>query len=158
MATTRLIRPDAVLLVEDKDSERALYKEWLEDMGFVVIDVGTKALALMHLDRLDLNAIVLDLRLPNGHGREVVESLVSKRDDVAVVVVTALPDPPIFGDPVTATLRKPIARSMFVNAVTTASNASRDKRSIRRSTRKLLDASSRPLVELPPEEPPAVQP
>ena len=156
MSTTSRLRklesvhlPEAVLLVEDKETERALYKEWLEGAKYVVIDVSTKALALMHLDRLDLSFVVLDLRLPNGHGREVVEALVAKRDDVPVVVVTGLPDPPILGFPVTCTMKKPIARGMFLNAVNSAAETARHFRTIRRATRILHERCKQ---ESPPIE------
>jgi DNA-binding response OmpR family regulator len=152
MATTRVIRPDAVLLVEDHEQTRATYKEWVESAGFVVIEASTKAMALMHLDRLDLSAIVLDLILPNGHGREVVDTLVAKRDDVPVVVVTGFPDPPVFGFPVTCVLRKPFPRGMFLSALNAAAETGRSMRSIQRSTRVLHERCNRPLAELPPED------
>jgi len=157
MATTRLLRPDAVLLVEDHEQTRATYKEWVESAGFVVIEASTKAMALMHLDRLDLSAIVLDLILPNGHGREVVDTLVAKRDDVPVVVVTGFPDPPVFGFPVTCVLRKPFPRGMLLNAVNAAAETGRSLRSIQRSTRVLHERCNRPLPELPPESPKQAQ-
>ncbi len=153
MATTRVLRPDAVLIVEDKESELRLYKEWVESAGFVVIEASTKAMGLMHLDRLDLLTIVLDLRLPNGHGREVVEALVKKRDDVPVMVVTGLPDPPVFDWPVTRVLRKPIPRGMFLDAFSYAIDRGRNMRSLARSTRVLHDRCNRPLAQLPPEDP-----
>jgi len=129
---------DTVLIVEDHDLTRESYAEWLRAAGFKVIEATTKAVALMHLDRLDLSAIVLDLILPNGHGREVVEALKAKRDDVGVVVVSGFPDSPRFDLPVTSSLRKPFPRGVLLHAVVKAIETYTDPvKAIRASTRRL---------------------
>ncbi len=135
---------DTVLVVEDHDLTRRSYSEWLKGAGFKVIEASTKALALMHLDRLDLSAIVLDLILPNGHGKEVVEALKAKRDDVGVVVVSGFPDSPTFTLPVVASLRKPFPRGVLLHAVVEAIEKYTDPvKSIRASTRKMGDSNKR---------------
>lgn len=131
---------ETVLLVEDNETTRRSYSEWLKEAGFKVIEASTKAIALMHLDRLDLSAIVLDLILPNGHGREVVEALKLKRDDVGVVVVSGFPDSPTFDLPVVASLRKPFPRGVLLHAVIAAIEKYTDPvKSIREATRRLRD-------------------
>lgn len=135
---------DTILLVEDHDLTRASYAEWLRGAGFKVIEATTKAIALMHLDRLDLSAIVLDLILPNGHGREVVDALKAKRDDVGVVVVSGFPDSPKFDLPVTASLRKPFPRGVLLHAVVKAIETYTDPiKSIRATSRRLGDSAKK---------------
>lgn len=133
---------DTVLLVEDHDLTRASYAEWLRGAGFKVIEATSKAVALMHLDRIDLSAIVLDLILPNGHGREIVEALKAKRDDVGVVVVSGFPDSPTFDLPVTDSLRKPFPRGALLSAVVKAIDTYTDPiKSIRETTRRIGDTN-----------------
>ncbi len=129
---------DTILLVEDNETQRATYSEWLHDGGFRVIEASTKAVALMHLDRLELSAIVLDLILPNGHGGEVVEALKAKRNDVAVIVISGFPDSPRFDYPVVFSLRKPFPKGVLLHAVASGIVSYTDPiRSIRETTRRL---------------------
>jgi CheY-like chemotaxis protein len=95
-----------ILIVEDDDRQRAMIALILSNAGYQVTEAVSVKTALMHLDLMDLSAVVLDLRLPNGHGRKVVESLIAKRDDVPVIVLTAFPDDAPKGFPVTSILDK----------------------------------------------------
>ncbi len=106
-----------VLFVEDDERVRLAYTFVLEGKGYEVIQAGSVATALMHLDVVDLKVIILDLRLPNGHGRKVIEALVAKRNDVAIVILSGTPDEHAVGWPVTAALQKPAPRAKFLEAV-----------------------------------------
>lgn len=137
---------DLILLVEDNENQRATYSEWLHEAGFKVIEASTKAVALMHLDRLELSAIVLDLILPNGHGGQVVEALKMKRNDVAVIVISGFPDSPKFDYPVVASLRKPFPRGVLLHAVASGIVSYTDPiRSIRATTRRLGEQNRKQL-------------
>lgn len=161
-----------VLVVEDDDKQRAIICLILTNAGYKVTEAVSVKTALMHLDLIDLSAVVLDVRLPNGHGRKVVEALIAKRDDVPVVVLTAFPEDAPTGFPVTSVLDKvpqrkcshcggrivaqdekcpscaePVRfekpfRDRLITAVADARKTSDDIRSIRTSTRKLGDTPS----------------
>ena len=130
---------NTILLVEDDERTRYTYREWLFEAGYEVIEASTKAVALMHLDRMELAAIVLDLVLPNGHGKEVVEALIAKRNDVGVVVVSGFPDSPEFDFPVVSSLRKPFPRGVLLSHLQKAQATSDNFRSARDSWRRLRE-------------------
>ncbi len=129
-----------VLLVEDDNHIRHIYALILNQAGYEVIEAGSVATALMHLDKVGLLAVVLDLRLPNGHGRRVVEELVAKRNDVPVVIMSGTPDEHDLGWPVIETLRKPVQRTPFLSAVNRAAYLSGEGVfKLRETTRRLRD-------------------
>jgi len=127
----------SVLLVEDDTRIRSIYAYLLVQAGYTVIEAASVATALMHLNALDLSCIVLDLKLPNGHGRRVVEELQSKRDDVPVVVLSGHYSDGDWDFPVVAVLQKPPAPVALVEAVEKASSQADAIREIRNSTRRL---------------------
>lgn len=109
-----------VLLVEDDAKIRHIYSFLLAQDGYKVIEAWSVATALMHLDARELVAVVLDLWLPNGHGKEIVEALVAKRNDVPVVIMSASPEEYKWDWPVVETLQKPAQRTPFLRAVASA--------------------------------------
>lgn len=110
-----------VLLVEDDANIRHIYAFLLTQAEYKVIEAWSVATALMHLDARELSTVVLDLWLPNGHGREIVEALVAKRNDVPVVILSATPYEYVWEWPVVAALQKPAQRTPFLRAVNDAS-------------------------------------
>jgi len=125
-----------VLLVEGDDGTRTTFKT-LSNAGYIVIEAESVKTALMHLDVLDLSCVILDLKLPNGHGRRVVEELQSKRNDVPVVVLSGYHGEEEWGFPVVAVLPKPPTPVALVEAVEKASSQADAIREIRNSTRRL---------------------
>ncbi len=131
-----------VLLVEDDEVVRRALRLCLSANNYVVDGVGTKREALQRLsvDEADLpDVVVLDLRLPNGHGREVVEQLKRERDDVPVVILSACPHEALLGFPVVAVLKKPTKRSDLLNAVAHAAKAADVVEGLRKATRRLRE-------------------
>ncbi len=126
-----------ILLVEDDDRLRAGYAQTLRNGGYEVQEAGLVKTALMHLDIIDLAAIVLDLRLPNGYGKKVVDELRAKRDDVPVIVLTGYPEDAPRDFPVVEVLSKPVKGHVLMAAVRGAHRTSTAIRSIRSSTRKM---------------------
>lgn len=106
-----------VLLVEDDEKIRHIYAYILAQAGYKVIEAWSVATALMHIDAREIGVVVLDLWLPNGHGREIVEALVAKRNDIPVVILSAMPNEYEWDWPVVATLQKPAQRTPFLRAV-----------------------------------------
>lgn len=128
-----------VLLVEDDRRARMILAMILTNAGYTVIGAGSVATALMHLDVLDLSCVVLDLMLPNGHGRLVVEKLKEKRDDVPVVILSAFHGEDVWDFPVVAVLEKPTKRDVLLSAVSKAATHANAIRAIRESTRRIKD-------------------
>ncbi len=89
----------SVMLVEDNLGDARLIQEYLKDTQF-----GCDVLHVEHLEgALDLlvenrpSLVLLDLSLPDSHGIETVERLVSTNPDVPVIVMTGLDDPDMAG-------------------------------------------------------------
>ncbi len=82
-----------VLLVEDEPSIAELERAVLEDSGFTVKEVRRGLQALECLGRCEgIALMVLDYRLPDMTGADVVEALGERFDRLPVVVVTGYPD------------------------------------------------------------------
>jgi DNA-binding NtrC family response regulator len=131
-----------VLVVEDNEPQRAMICMILANAGYGIIEAVSVRTALMHLDVIDLHAVVLDIWLPNGHGRKVVEELIAKRDDVPVVVMTGSPEDAPKDFPVMKVLPKPFLREPLLKAVKEATELSDALKSIRTTARKIRDRES----------------
>jgi CheY-like chemotaxis protein len=78
-----------ILVVDDEENIRELYKEELEDMGYAVTTVsdGAEALAKMDTDKFDL--VTLDMRMPDMDGIETLRKMKEKDQTLPVVICTA---------------------------------------------------------------------
>lgn len=133
-----VVRP-RILFVEDDKNIRTLYSSFLVNAGYSVTECGSVAAACMHLDLSDLHGVVLDLTLPNGRGEKVVEALIGKRNDVAVVIFSAYKDEHGWSWPVVAYLEKPPARDLFMAAVRKAANKSAELKELRDTSRRMAE-------------------
>jgi len=64
-----------VLIVDDHADTREVYTQFLDAMGFGVVEAETCAEALDTARTTAIDAIVLDRRLPDGDGIEVCRAL-----------------------------------------------------------------------------------
>lgn len=78
-----------VLVVDDEESVRFLYKEELEEDGYRVITAadGDEALHKVKVDRPDL--ITLDIRMPGMDGIEVLHLIREMDKEIPVIMSTA---------------------------------------------------------------------
>ena len=81
--------PAQILLVEDKDSLRAMLRHALERQGHVVIEARNQPEALTHLQQSQPAVVLSDLRLPDGNGFDVLRASKEIDPDVPVIVMTA---------------------------------------------------------------------
>ena len=88
--------PARILLVEDQPTIAQLERNALEKSGFLVEEVGQGLRALERLATGDgISLMVLDYRLPDMTGADVVEALGDQIERLPVLVVTGYPDPAI---------------------------------------------------------------
>ncbi|WP_087016143.1 sigma-54-dependent transcriptional regulator [Thaumasiovibrio subtropicus] len=78
-----------VLMVEDTASVAALYKSYLNPLGMHVDIVGTGGEAKTYVSENPPDLILLDLRLPDIQGMEVLEFVKSLHADLPVIIMTA---------------------------------------------------------------------
>jgi DNA-binding response OmpR family regulator len=109
---------ERILVVEDNNDLRELYKIALRTAGFQVTQAsdGLTALRAIEADQPDL--IVLDLRLPLISGFEIQYEMTQlKAAHVPIVVVTALPREQTSGLNVARVLHKPVMPETLVRTV-----------------------------------------
>ena len=78
-----------ILVVDDEENIRELYKEEFEEMGFAVVTVpdGVQALAKMGADKFDL--VTLDMRMPDMDGIETLRKMKEKDGTIPIIICTA---------------------------------------------------------------------
>jgi CheY-like chemotaxis protein len=88
-----------ILLVEDEEDAYLLLKDWLEDLGKEQViqrfATGNEALAFLETGNFMPNLIILDLKLPDQNGLEVLKAIKSNPlyQHVEVIVNSASEDP-----------------------------------------------------------------
>lgn len=107
-----------VLIVEDDNDLRVLYRDWLKYAGFDVIETADGIDALQIIDSSPPDVVVLDVRLPTLDGVSVREEIAAdaRTRDIPVIVVTgAVVD--LTKMKSTRVLHKPVNREQLVSAV-----------------------------------------
>lgn len=82
-----------ILIVEDEDSLRLVYSEYLSLEGFTVLQAKDGAEALDKVKaNPDINAILLDLMIPKIDGIKVLKALKSseKNKSIKILIMTVL--------------------------------------------------------------------
>lgn len=82
----------SLLLVEDNDGDAEYIAALLADEHVDLIHVETLTAAAAMLEDRSVNAILLDLRLPDGLGIECVDTIREVAPEVPVIVLTGLDD------------------------------------------------------------------
>lgn len=108
--------PHRVLVVEDEPELADIFSIWLSDL-FSVETVTRGADAIEALNP-DLDVIVLDWRIPDVSGAEVLEAIREHGLACPVAIITGA-DPELIGvdDDVDLVLRKPVRSDELVGAV-----------------------------------------
>ena len=81
-----------VLLVEDNDDDALLIRETLSETALEIERAATVATALERLATGGLDAVLLDLSLPDAFGLDAIDRVLSHASDVPIVVLTGLND------------------------------------------------------------------
>lgn len=80
-----------ILIVEDEENARILYKEELEKEGFDVLCSanGTDAVCMVEKEHCDL--VILDLQMPQMDGIETLGKILTKKRNLPIIIYTAYP-------------------------------------------------------------------
>jgi DNA-binding NtrC family response regulator len=84
-----VIPPARILIVEDKDSLRAMLRHAVERPGHTVLEARTQPEAVQLMQRCQPSLVLSDLRLPEGDGFGVLRASKEIDPDVPVIVMTA---------------------------------------------------------------------
>lgn len=80
-----------ILIVEDEEDARILYKEELEKEGFEVLcsSNGMDAIEVVEKGQCDL--VILDLQMSHMDGIETLGKILTKKRDMPIIIYTAFP-------------------------------------------------------------------
>ncbi len=81
-----------LLIVDDEEAVRNALKRFLNGKGYEVVTAGTGAEALQALARYKVTGLLLDVRLPDVNGVDLVPKLLELDPTVAIVMLTAVND------------------------------------------------------------------
>ncbi len=78
-----------ILIVDDEPRYRSAYRELLAGAGRIIEECSTGREAILRLDRRDIDVVVLDLKLPDIDGAEIMAWLSRNGISTSVVVFSA---------------------------------------------------------------------
>ena len=146
---------ERILVVEDEKLIRWSIRTHLEDHGFVVMEAPDAATAEERLRQDDFDLLILDHRLPDATGLDILRSLRERSNEVAVVMMTA------FGTVEKAVeaiklgayeyLTKPVKLEQLLAVIHKALETTRLRREVRRlqSERRATNQTLRPVGNSP---------
>ena len=111
--------PTRVLIVEDESDVADLYRSTIEAAGYDV-DLASTAAEASRMLASDYQIALLDRRLPDGHGADVLAEIRERELDIRVGMVTAVePDVDIVEMGFDLYLLKPLSKAGLLDAVET---------------------------------------
>ncbi len=78
-----------ILIVDDDDNQRLLYRELFEDEGYEVVDAGDSRQALACVERDPPDAVILDINMPGMDGLETLARIHDLNRRLPVVLHSA---------------------------------------------------------------------
>lgn len=78
-----------ILVVDDEQNIRELYKEEFEEMGLEVTTVADGAQALVEMNREKFDLVTLDMRMPDMDGIETLRKMKEKDSSIPIIICTA---------------------------------------------------------------------
>ncbi len=113
----------SILVIDDDEAIRLLFKETLEDLGHRVITAGTAAEGLELVKQQDFALVFLDLKMPGMDGAEFFRQIKTIRPKLPVIIITGYPDSDIMARALAegpfGVMNKPFSESDIVVAVNT---------------------------------------
>ena len=82
----------SILVVDDEEVIRALFKESLEELGHRVVTAGNSSEGLELLKQRDFDLVFLDLKMPGMDGAELFRRIRTIKPNLPVTIITGYPD------------------------------------------------------------------
>ena len=124
-------RKPVVFFVDDEDGVRHVANRLLRKRGFEMIGAATAEEALEVVEDFEgeIDALLMDINLPDGWGAQVAQRLCAERPDMAVVYTTGFAEvDPILSGGLNSTeyvIRKPFTGDQLAEVLTRAIEGSR---------------------------------
>ncbi|KKM69352.1 hypothetical protein LCGC14_1451660 [marine sediment metagenome] len=84
----------SVLLIDDEPSVIFGYRKFLEKAGYETSEAGTLAEGRAKVEARRYDAVLLDMKLPDGNGVDFVPDIRALYPDIAIVIITGAGDVP----------------------------------------------------------------
>ena len=81
-----------ILVVDDEDIIRLLFKETLEELGHRVIGADTGSQGLELVKQRDFDMVFLDLKMPGMDGAELFRQIKTIKPELPVTIITGYPE------------------------------------------------------------------
>jgi two-component system response regulator (stage 0 sporulation protein F) len=81
-----------ILLIDDEINIRKLCKEELEDEGYIIETAEDAKSGLKKFEEFLPDLIILDIKMPEESGLEVLQKFKSENSDIPVILYSAYPD------------------------------------------------------------------
>jgi two-component system response regulator (stage 0 sporulation protein F) len=78
-----------ILVVDDEQNIRELYREEFEEMGLEVTAVANGGQALAEMDNAKFDLVTLDMRMPDIDGIETLRKMKEKDNSIPIIICTA---------------------------------------------------------------------
>ncbi len=79
-----------ILIVDDERPIREMLRKFLSKKGYEVFDVDNGLDALKMIDENKPHVVLLDIRMPETDGVEILKRIKEKHKDVGVIMITAV--------------------------------------------------------------------
>jgi len=80
-----------LLIIDDEETFCIAVKDYLESDALMVMTAHTGAEGLAVCARMQIDIVLLDQRLPDGNGYDLVPSILGKNDQAKIIFITAYP-------------------------------------------------------------------
>ena len=81
----------SILVVDNEESIRSLFKETLKDSGYKVLTAATGSKGLEMVKQRDFDLVFLDLKMPGMDGAELFRQIKSAKPNLPVAIITGYP-------------------------------------------------------------------
>jgi len=112
-----------ILVVDDEETIRSLFKKTLEELGHKVVAAETGLKGLELLKQRDFAMVFLDLKMPGMDGAEFFRQIKTTKPQLPVIIITGYPDSDIMSRALAQApfglMNKPFDESDIITAVNT---------------------------------------
>ena len=81
-----------ILVIDDDEFVRSLFKETLIEEGHTVVTAGSSADGIEYVEQGNIDMVFLDLKMPDMEGAEVLKHIRGKEPELPVTIITGYPD------------------------------------------------------------------
>ncbi|MBE9482694.1 MAG: response regulator [Chloroflexi bacterium] len=111
----------AILVVDDEEMIRVLFREVLENSGHSVTTAETGSKGLELVKQRDFALVFLDLKMPGMDGAELFRQIKAIKPRLSVTIITGYPDSELMAQALSygpfGVMNKPFGESDIINAV-----------------------------------------